>query len=443
MLKAKTVFEKCFWLMLLASPFLDLINGIWTYLVCGGDGGMLSSLDLPADMGIGPSLVVRMIFLLIMALYILMMKKWKAIAMLAAVGLCWALTVFFGLRRGDFSLSADLQYIVRYGYCLTALVVYAQLLKNAADPALIKKRTDSLLTLAVLITAVGVLVPYVLGLGFFTYADPLGYRGSRGFFFAGNDITVVMMLLLPLVLAAFMEQERLRGKLWAWLQLLAAGFCFVSMLIIGTKTSFLAIGVTAAAMAVYALVVGLREKKRLPLLRCVMVAAVVGATMLALTLMSETSPMDTITDSMAATGQYMEQAGAETVIFSGRTAVLKSALADLKEALPISALFGVGRGSQSHIIEMDILEVVIYYGVLGAAAMLWLYLSQGVRVVLDLFRCFSLRNLACCVALGLCVGFLFMAGHVLFSVTGGFYFAFLIAYTRLLHSRKGLEAKII
>lgn len=443
MLKAKTVFEKVFWLMLLASPFLDLINGIWTYIYCGGDGGMLSSLDLPADMGIGPSLVIRMVVLLIMALYILLEKKWKALAMLAAVGVCWVLTVFFGLRRGEFSLSADMQYIVRYGYCLAALVVYGQLLKNCGDRELIKSRCDKLLTLAVGITAVGVLVPYILGMGFFTYADPLGYRGSRGFFFAGNDITVVMMLLLPLVLAAFMEQDKLKGSLWAWLQLLSAGFCFVSMLIIGTKTSFLAIGVTAAAMVVYAIVLGLREKKWKALLRCVMVAAVVAVTMLALTLMSETNPMDTISDSMAATGEYMEQAGAETVIFSGRTAVLKSALADMKETLPLSVLFGVGRGSQSHIIEMDILEVVIYYGLLGAAAMLWLYLAQGVCVVVDLFRCFSLRNLACCTALALCVGFLFMAGHVLFSVTGGFYFAFLIAYTRLIHSKKGLEAKII
>ncbi len=443
MLKAKTALEKCFWLMLLLSPFLDLINGIWTYLVCGGNGGMLSSLDLPADMGIGPSLAVRMIFLLAMAVYILLTKKWKALAMLAAVGLCWVLTVAFGLRRGGFFLADDVQYIVRYGYCLTALVVYGQVLKNAADPGLIKSRTDKLLTLAVGITAVGVLVPYVLGMGFFTYADPLGYRGSRGFFFAGNDITVVMMLLLPPVFAAFMEQSSLKSGPWPWLQLFASGFCFVAMLIIGTKTSFLAIGVTAAAMLLYALVLGLREKKWLPALRCVMVAAVVGLTMLALTLMSETSPVDTISDSMAATGEYMEQAGAETVIFSGRTAVLKSALADMKSALPLSALVGVGRGSQSHIIEMDILEVVIYYGVLGAAAMLWLYLSQGVCVVIDLFRNFSLRNLACCTALALCVGFLFMAGHVLFSVTGGFYFAFMIAYTRLMHSPKGLEAKII
>ena len=95
------------------------------------------------------------------------------------------------------------------------------------------------------------------------------------------------------------------------------------------------------------------------------------------------------------------------------------------------------------IIEMDIIEVFVYYGVFGLASMLWLYLTQGIKVVIELFRAFSLRNLACCIALALCVGFLVLAGHVLFSVTSGFYFAFMIGYTRLVCSREGPEAKIL
>lgn len=444
MRKTEKIFAAIFWLMLLASPILDLVNGIWTYILCGGQGGMLSSLDVGGDMGIGPSLAVRLVFLAVMGLYILMKKKWRAVLMFAAIAVCWLVTVLFEVARGaEFSFSADIQYIVRFVYCLAVLVVYGEMMKECGDAELIKRRTDKFLTLALLVTALGVLVPYVMGMGFYTYADPLGYRGSRGFFYAGNDVTVVMMSALPLVMAAFTEHERLRGNAWAWLELFSAGFCFVAMLIVGTKTSFLAIGATAAVMIIYAVFVRLREKDRRCLLRCAMVAAVVAVTMLALTVMSETNPMDTISDSASTTGEYMQQAGAETVIFSGRTSVLKSAIEDLKQAMPWSLFVGVGRGSQSHIIEMDVFEVLIYYGVLGAAAMLWLYISQGLCVVRDLFRRFDLRNMACCLALVLCVGYLFMAGHVLFSVTGGFYFAYLIAYTRLIHSKKSFEAKII
>ena len=51
--------EKAFWLLLLASPLLDMINGIWTYLRCGGDGGMLSSLDIKDIPGMSPSFLLR------------------------------------------------------------------------------------------------------------------------------------------------------------------------------------------------------------------------------------------------------------------------------------------------------------------------------------------------------------------------------------------------
>ena len=55
-----------------------------------------------------------------------------------------------------------------------------------------------------------------------------------------------------------------------------------------------------------------------------------------------------------------------TVIFSGRTSYLDQALAQFRQALPVSALVGIGRGSQGHIIEMDPVEVLVYYGLLGA-----------------------------------------------------------------------------
>ena len=150
-----------------------------------------------------------------------------------------------------------------------------------------------------------------------------------------------------------------------------------------------------------------------------------------------------VKDSVAATEQYAEQSGAELVVFNGRLHFLRVSWADFREALPLSIFVGTGRAMHEKIIEMDIVEVGVYYGVFGLVTMLWLYLSQGVKVVIDLFRCFSLRNLACCLALGLCVGFLVLAGHMLFSVTAGFYFAFMLGYTRLVCSREGIEAKIL
>lgn len=431
-----------FWLMLMLSPFLDMINGIWTYLRAGGDGGMLSTLDLPEGGSIGPSLAIRLVFLALMALYLLVRRHKRAILMFVAIAAAWVLTFAYEFMRGvEFSAFTEIEYIVRFCYCLMCLVVGADVLRFSGDLSSARSAVDRVLCVAALCAALGVLVPFVLGMGFYTYADPLGYRGSRGFYYAGNDITVVMMLILPLLLCAWMEREAKAG-LWDWFRAAAAALSVVALLIIGTKTAFLALGVIGCVMLAYSLVELFRKKSPAMLLRLAAVAvmAVLAFWLLSLT---EADPASTVKGTVAATEQYAETGDAQQVVLSGRTTYLIMAWHDFLETLPISAFVGVGRASQYKIIEMDLFEVFFYYGVLGSAAMLWLYLSQGVRVLIGLFRRFTLRNLACCTALALCVGFLALAGHVLFSVTAGFYFAFMICYTRLVCSPEGLDAKIL
>lgn len=445
MTRVKKNFEKAFWLLLLISPVLDMINGIWTYLICGGTGGMLSSLDIKDIPGMSPSFLIRIAFLLMMVVYLFLQKKWKAIGMFCVIGLCWIGTIAGEYFRGvEFSLMADIQYITRFCYCLVVVITYSTMLKQSdRDPKTLRSFVDQVLCGSLGVLGLGVLVPYMLGMGFYTYADPLGYRGSRGFFYAGNDITAVMMLMLPIILVNWMEQRDIRHSWRPWLQAVSAALGLLSMLIIGTKTSFLAVAVTLLILGGYSVVIGFRKKEWTAALRLLIVLALVLAFLLLLLLLAESSPLATIWRSLTATAEYTEIADVQTVVLSGRTLKLYQALSDFKDNLPWSALVGIGRGSQTRIIEMDLVEVLLYYGLLGAVAMLWLYLSQGIRTVIDLFRAFTLRNLAVCVALGLAVGYLFLAGHILFSVTAGFYFAFMIVYARLFCSKDGIQTNIL
>ena len=445
MAQVKKYFEKAFWLLLLISPALDMINGIWTYKICGGTGGMLSSLDIKNIPGMSPSFLIRIAFLLMMVAYLFLQKKWKAIGMFCVIGVCWIGTVAGEFFRGvEFSLMADIQYITRFCYCLVVVIAYSTMLKqDKRSPESLRGFVDKVLCGSLIVLGLGVLVPYILGMGFYTYADPLGYRGSRGFFYAGNDITAVMMLMLPVVLVGWMEQKNVKKAGYPWLQAISAALGLMSMLIIGTKTSFLAAAVTLIVMGGYSLFMGLRKKDWQTALRLLVVLLLVLAILLVLLVVAESSPLETIWRSLSATKQYTEIADVETVVLSGRTNKLDLAVADFKAGLPLTGLVGMGRGSQAKIIEMDLIEVALYYGVLGAVAMLWLYLFQGVMTIVDLFRAFTLRNLAVCVALGLAVGYLFLAGHILFSVTAGFYFAFMIVYARLFCSKDGMDTNIL
>ncbi len=443
--KAKKTFEKLFWLLLLISPALDMINGIWTYLLCGGDGGMLSSLDIKNMPTLSPSFAVRMAMLVLMVAYLFLQKKWKAVLMFVAIGATWVLSVGGEILRGvEFSLGADIQYITRFCYCLVVLITYSTMLKNdGRGQEKLRSSIDKVLSLSLLVLGLGVLVPYMLGMGFFTYADRMGYRGCRGFFYAGNDITAVMMLMLPVVLVGWLEQKQVRKAGWPWAQAVGAAMGLLSMLIIGTKTSFLALAVTVVVMAGYGLFTGVKQKEWRTLKRLAVVILLVLALLLVLMAVCEDSPLETIWKSLSVTKEVAEKEDVETAILSGRTNIMDKVLAEFKEALPLSAIVGIGRGSQTKLIEMDLMEVFFYYGILGTVTMLWLYLVQGVKTIIDLFRCFTLRNLAVCIALGLCVGYLFLAGHTLFSVTAGFYFAFMIVYARLFCSKDGLDTEIL
>ncbi len=443
--KAKKTFEKLFWLLLMISPALDLVNGIWSYVLCGGDGGMLSSLDIKGLPTLSPSFAVRMAMLVLMVAYLFLQKQWKAVLMFAGIGVTWVLTVGGEVLRGvEFSLGADIQYITRFCYCLVVLITYSSMLKqDGRSRETLQNAIDKVLAVSLLVLGVGVLVPYMLGMGFFTYADRMGYRGCRGFFYAGNDISAVMMLMLPVVLVGWLEQKDVRKAGWPWAQAVGAAMGMLSMLIIGTKTAFLALGVTVVVMTGYGLFSGLREKDWRIVKRMAVVILLVLALLLVLMIVCEDSPLVTIWKSFTVTQQLAEKEDIDTALLSGRTNTLDKVVAQFKEGMPLTAIVGIGRGSQEKIIEMDLLEVLFYYGILGAISMLWLYLLQGVKTIIDLFRNFSLRNLAVCVALGLCVGYLILAGHTLFSVTAGFYFAFMIVYARLFCSKDGLDTEIL
>ena len=428
--------ERVFLLFLFLSPLLDLVNGIGAYLAAGGTGGMLSTLDLPAQSGAGPSMIVRLLFLALMLFYLLRNREFRALRCIPFIAACWAATALTEhFTAPAVSWTEEVQYMARFGYSLLVLLSYGALLRERRGDAALQKRINAILCASQGLLALGVVLPFLFGMGFYTYADPLGYRGCRGFFYAGNDVTAALLLLTPLTLCELLERFREMGALRSALFVLSNAASFAAMLLVGTKTSFVAAAVIALACLVFCVCRALGKRRDAkPLLRLLLVLAAVLALLALLYLVGRADPFAAIRGSIGGVEQYVEVVdmenglGVETVLFSGRTATLREAFAQFRARLPLSALFGIGRGSQSHIIEMDVFEVLFYYGVLGAAAMLWPYLRRGLPLIPALLRRWSLSALAGLLSLGLAAAYLVLAGHVLFSVTSGFFFAFVIVY---------------
>lgn len=430
----KRVFEQIFFIFLICSPILDIATGIQFYLNSEGDL-MRNGSHLVVNQTLSLSFIIRMIMLLIMGLYVLYTKRTKILLIFSAIFITWILTVITNFSQPNFDFMQELLYICKFGFNLLSLLAYFYIFSDCnLSYDKLRLKIDAILCWTIIIVSIAVIIPYFLGMGYYTYSDKLGYRGCRGFFFSGNDVTALLMLLLPLSFAILQKYYNKNNKMNIIL-LITPACCTVSLLIIGTKTAFLAIIVTYIFIFVYQLIYYIINKSITDAKPFILSVLCTFVLFLISCIITNGGLYNSIILSFDVTGKYAEIAGTQAMVFSGRTDKLKNAIIYFKSHMPLSLFFGISRGTQQKIIEMDIPEVVLYYGLLGTVTMLWLYIKSGLQVIYNVFKNFSYTCFCCTISLGLTVGYLAMAGHTLFSVTSGFYFAFVLLYACMFTSK--------
>ena len=432
--------EKFFWIYMFINPLLDLLNGIYFYFVLG-----ISTLDVEFAMpSITPSLLVRMVVLLVFALYLLITWDKKAILTLLPIGVVFLLSVLSEfLYLGQVALFTDIQYITRFAYNIVLLFVYARVFQGVwtSKDELLDK-LDVLIAYTISLLSLTILICYLLNIGYYTYGDPQGFRGNRGFFYAGNDVTAVLLVLTPISMARFMRMEKAGFNFKTFAFLLPSAFATNALMIIGTKTAFIAIAATYALLLVYAIIAALRRQGTKLLIRFLCAFGAMAGTFFVLMIFSG---MDLLPEILRSFLAPFERADIDETQFwaSGREIKLGEHLAMFREGGILVWLLGMGRGSQEHILEMDIFEVVFYYGIAGVAAMLWIYLAAGISFLKNLFKNFDILGFALLISVGMCTGYLAAAGHILFSVTSGFYYIFAILYSRIHFAKSPDEIRLL
>ncbi len=438
--------DRFFLAFLLINPFLDVLSGVYIKVLETVTEKSFDTIALPVT----PSLVIRMGVLVLFALSALISFDRRAILTAIPVGVAWALSVVGEiLFFYSFNLYGDIQYIARFAYNLAVILIYMAVFRRLGLPREeLLRRLEDVLCFSLLLLSATIVVSYMFGLGYTTYADRYGYRGTRGFFYSGNDITAILMAGLPVVLCAFVQLRDTIKSLRYWRYALSAGMTAICLTLIGTKTAFIAVIASLAVMVLCGLWRLIAGHDGSVMLRLLVLAAVILAVFALIALVSSESIFSEIRTSFESSGVTWEREGAATALLSGRHTKLKRAWRMFREGGLYTLLFGVGRGTQNAIIEMDVFEVLIYYGLFGALCMLWLYLKLGIEYVIRFFKNLprlkaDLTPLACLVALALCAGYLLIAGHILFSVTSGFYFSFLLLYGKAVFAKGPEDMKII
>lgn len=445
MQKSLRSLEKFFWLYLLFNPILDIVNGLYIWMLTRGYGmEALNYRELTNGGGMTttPALVVRMVVLLIMVIYVLMLRDKQAILTALPMGAAWAMSVLSEfLWTGTANISLDVTFFARFAYNVAVAMVYLNVFRNSelSKDQLIEK-IHAYVNGMTIVFSLGILIPYVLRIGYSTYYDRFGARGVRGFYYSGNDITGALMILLPLAIAYFLfipHRKFTKGRMLFYS--LGPSMSIICLMLIGTKTALLAMVGEAAVMVVFALVMAVRGEREM--LRRVAILAVitviVGFVFNALSALLNGAGrglFDLLGQSLDGIRDAAEEEGGSLI--SGRWNKLAATFAAFKAAGPIAWLFGVGRGSQGHIIEMDLFDVGLMYGLFGFVTMTQMYLRYGVQFLMNMVRSFNVLVFGAFISLGITVGYLIVAGHILFTVTSGFFFAFVLIYARLLTTDK-------
>ena len=438
--KLTSTLEKIIWIYLFANPFIDIITGIYIREVLHA-----TELDIiNASFSSTPGLIIRMAMLLIFGVYILMKKDKFAIGTLVGMGLAFVVSIAVLILRGaQLSLGVDIKYFIKFCYNIVMLFAYIQVFRSMYDDKqelLNKLRT--LITYTCIVYALGIIIPYVLGLGYSTYADRLGYRGCRGYFYSGNDVTAVLAILFPLAIANNINYEKKSNDFKRILILISPALMLIALLLIGSKTAFLAAGASVFALLCYCAfskkdVRGIRTWRML----CFLLVAVLLFLLLTLAVGGDKA-LEDINTSVSAPKKFATNENVSVAVLSGRSDTLGEQLGFYKNGGVLSWIFGIGRSSVDGIIEMDLFEVVIYYGLFGALMMLWVYVKLGIDFVKNLFKNFSLMSFAMFMGIGLTIGYLLIAGHVLFTVTSGQYLVLVIIISRVFFSENKDEISL-
>jgi hypothetical protein len=438
--RVQSIIEKLLVLYIIINPLIDFFTGLYIKEILGA-----TELDVAnAEFSSTPGLYIRLAMLAVFGIYILMRREKVAIGTLVIMGLAFCASIGVLLLTGaNLSLGTDVKYFIKYCYNIAMMFAYISLFRSLChDKTVFVEKLFGIVRYTCIICSLGILIPYIFHLGFYTYADQLGYRGCRGYFYSGNDITAVLTVTLPIAVASFVDLKDNLFSKKSIIAVLAPAMATVSLLLIGSKTAFIAAIGTCALILLFAVITirknGSRRVTKLLwlLLVILIIFLILGC------IVSFSRLYGDISVSFDAPSSVAEEEGIEVAVLSGRTTKLQQQVHRFEWGGPITWLFGIGRSSVEYIIEMDLFEVVIYYGIVGAAAMLWIYIWAAIEFIKAFLKKPDLIGFAFFMALGMTLGYLTLAGHVLFTVTSGQYFVLAIAFSRLYFADNADEADI-
>ncbi|EOP06215.1 O-antigen ligase family protein [Bacillus sp. WC2507] len=434
-------------LFIVFQPILDLLTSFSIYV-----------LHMSATVGI----VVRFAFMLLALGYLLLHHKQhgakKYILYLCLFGIVLAIGLVNNLMvKSPVSFGEEVKFILKSIYPIVLLFGYIIALKELKNNEYAFHKIITYFLYATLILSISIIAAMATGTDFPSY--PNSKIGSRGWSFAGNDLSSIFAIMFPIVVLYSVHKTTSFSKAYYWIPTVLAMYASI---MIGTKVGYGAIVITLGIALFFLFIEYMihrkKEGKGFTYLVNTIVAAVVLGGLLVLTPQTPIAKNMTIhlqiyeykksvqeekdrkegkvvTDEEHKQGELTDSE-MKSLIYSDRDKFLKVYKQYYKEAPLSQKLFGMGYAgnytTKMKLVEMDFYDLFFAFGIVGFLMYLLPLLYFGIkifiRIITNFKKLFSVKHMLLASTLVLSLGIGFMSGHVLTAPAVSIFFTVILAY---------------
>ncbi|PEM39386.1 O-antigen ligase family protein [Bacillus pseudomycoides] len=440
-------------IFIMLQPVLDLLTSFCIMV-------------LKIDTTIG--IITRLFVMVLGGIYILFQAREKEnrkyIIYLIVVGIVLAAGLVNNkLVKSPIMLGEEIKFIAKALYPFIMLTCYIFVFKSLREKANAYSKMRNYIVYSALI------INSIMVISIATGTDYNSYEwvklGSRGWFYAGNELGSILAVICPIVVLYSIEKTTSIAKSYFWIPSILIIF---SLFAVGTKVGVGAIFgtmVVAVFMCFVQAFLQRKDRNKKSYLLNGILATVVFAGALAYTPFSpflknmgfhvqglnekkevkkaeekkeeKTHHKPPVTQEEKAKAKEIEKKEeTQAIIFSGREIFEKMYEDYYAEAPTSQKLFGMGYAGnfkeKPKLIERDFHDWFYTFGIFGFILLLIPFLYFGVKILLVLVtrfkEVFTVRYGLLATALGLGMGIAFIAGHVFTAPGVSIYFAVIFAY---------------
>lgn len=439
-------------LFIVFQPILDLLTSFSIYI-----------LHMSATVGI----VVRFAFMLLMLVYLLFHFKEpgtkKYILYLCLLGIVLAAGLANNMMvKSPVSFSEEVKFILKSVYPIVLLFGYIIVFKEIKDKQYAYHKVVTYFLYTSLILSIVMIVSIASGTDFPSY--PHSKLGSRGWFFAGNDLSAIFAIMFPIVVLYSIQKTTSFSKVYYWIPTLLAMYASI---MVGTKVGYGSIVFTLGVALLFSFIEYIMQRKKegkgfTPLVNAIVALVVLGGLVIV-------TPLTPISKNMGIHLQMYEykksvreeqerkegkvvkedpdeakkhaegeltNSEVKSLIYSDRDKFLKVYKQYYKEAPMSQKLFGMGYAGnytkKIKLIEMDFYDLFFAFGIIGFLIYLLPLLYFGIRLCIRVISNFkqilTVKYILPASTIVLSLGIGYMSGHVLTAPAVSIFFAVILAY---------------